>query len=149
MFFSASSGDGITLLKTFIGYVTGNVKIKGLWHFYMDILFVNKTKNKNFVFIFTMLIWCMDADKPFLWNEVVCESDISPCFDIYKTIRIYHECEGRIENPSRGSPIGNTRHAKWWQSVITRDGFFYPILTRIMDSVSWSPLNTSFILEKL
>ena len=30
-----------------------------------------------------------------------------------------------------------------------QDGFFYPILTRIMDSVSCSPLKTSFILEKL
>ena len=27
-------------------------------------------------------------------------------------IRISHECEGRIENPSRGSPSGITRLAK-------------------------------------
>ena len=30
-----------------------------------------------------------------------------------------------------------------------RDGFFYPILTQLMDSFSCSPLNTSFVLEKL
>ena len=32
--------------------------------------------------------------------------------------------------------------------VIMRDGFFYPILTQIMDSFSCSPLHTSFLLKK-
>ena len=46
----------------------------------------------------------------------------------------------RKKIPSRGSPIGITRLAEWWQWVIARDGFFYPILTRVMDSFSCSPL---------
>ena len=33
--------------------------------------------------------------------------------------------------------------------VITRDGFFDPILTRIMDFFSCSPFNTAFIVLKL
>ena len=58
-----------------------------------------------------------------------------------ETIRIYHECEGRIEkNPSRGSPFGITRLAEWWQTVIPRDGFFYPTLTRITVFFSCSQL---------
>ena len=32
--------------------------------------------------------------------------------------------------------------------VIARDGFFYPTLTRIMDSFSCSPLHTSFYVGK-
>ena len=40
------------------------------------------------------------------------------------------------------------RLAEWWQMVIARDGFFYPILTKIMDSFSCSPLNTSFHTRK-
>ena len=57
---------------------------------------------------------------------------------IGRILRIYHEYVGGIENPSPGSSIG-----------ITRDRFFYSILTQIMDSFSCSPFNTSFILEKL
>ena len=52
------------------------------------------------------------------------------------------------KNLSWGSPIGITRLAEWWQMVIVRDRFFYPILTRIMDSFSCSPLNTSFYIWK-
>ena len=32
--------------------------------------------------------------------------------------------------------------------VIRREGFFYPILTRKMDTFSCSPLNTSFYIGK-
>ena len=46
-----------------------------------------------------------------------------------------------LKNPYRG-PIGITRLAEWWQTVIMRDRFFYPTLTRIVDSFSHSPLNT-------
>ena len=57
------------------------------------------------------------------------------------SVRNQYSCEGRIEkNPSRGSPFAITRLAEWWQTVIPRDGFFYPNLTRIMDSFSCSPL---------
>ena len=58
-------------------------------------------------------------------------------------IRIYHDYEDGTKNPSQGSPISITRLAEWWQMVILRDGILYPILTRIMDSFSCSPLNTS------
>ena len=40
--------------------------------------------------------------------------------------------------------IWKTRFAEWWQTVIPLDGFFYPTLTRIIDSFSCSPLNTLF-----
>ena len=63
-----------------------------------------------------------------------------------KNIRIYHEFEGMKEKI--GSPIGNTRLAEWWQTVIAMGIFFYPILTRIMDYFSCSPLNTAFYIGK-
>ena len=44
------------------------------------------------------------------------------------------------KNQSQGSPFSITRLAEWWQLVIPTDGFFYPILTQIMDSFSCSPL---------
>ena len=62
-------------------------------------------------------------------------------------IRIYHECEGQLEKsvPS----ITDWHHeACRVMTVIARDGFFYPIFTRIMDSFSCSPLNTSFYIGK-
>ena len=51
-------------------------------------------------------------------------------------------------NPFRGSPFGIMRLAEWWPTVIARDGFFYPRLTRIMDYFSSSPLNTLFYIGK-
>ena len=58
-----------------------------------------------------------------------------------QNIRIYHECEGRIEQSV-------PRIAVWHHEacrVMTNDDpegriFFYPTLTRIMDSFSCSPL---------
>ena len=57
------------------------------------------------------------------------------CFYPCEIIRIYHE-----KNRSQWSPIGITRLAEWWQSVIERDVFFYFILTRIMECFSCSYL---------
>ena len=56
-------------------------------------------------------------------------------------IRIYHECEGKIEKlhpedrrlASQGLPSDD-------EAVIPRDRFFYPIFTWIMDSFSCLPL---------
>ena len=50
--------------------------------------------------------------------------------------------------PSWGSPIGIMRLADWWQTVIPRDRFFYPIHTRILDSFSCSPLSPAFRIER-
>ena len=63
----------------------------------------------------------------------------------FSIIRIYHKYESRIEKSVRGSQIGITGLAEWWQSVIARDEFFYPVITRIMDSFSSS---TNLLLEK-
>ena len=59
-----------------------------------------------------------------------------------KIIRIHNECEGEIEKSILMITISHhfTRLAEWWQTVIPRDGFFYPTLTQIMDSFSCSPL---------
>ena len=66
-----------------------------------------------------------------------------------ESIRIYHECEGRKE---KSVP----RIAVWHHEacrVMTKDDhegrFFYPALTRIMDSFSRSPLNTSSYIENI
>ena len=48
------------------------------------------------------------------------------------SIRIYHECEGRIEESI-------SRFTDWHREACC------PILLQIMDSFSFSPLNTSFI----
>ena len=55
---------------------------------------------------------------------------------ILHNIKIYHEYEGVIESVLRITPFAITRLAEWWQTVIMREGFFYPILTWII------PLNT-------
>ena len=63
---------------------------------------------------------------------------LAVCCRVALIIRIYHECEAGIE---KFVP----RITKWHRKacpVIMRDGFFYPILTRIIDSLSCSPLNT-------
>ena len=48
------------------------------------------------------------------------------------------------KNPSRGAPIGITRLTEWWQTVIARDRYFYPIFAWIIGYFSCSPLNTLF-----
>ena len=48
-------------------------------------------------------------------------------------IRIYHKCEGRIENSVPRIAVCITRHVEWWHTMIPRDEFFCPTLTRIMD----------------
>ena len=58
-------------------------------------------------------------------------------------IIINHKCEGRIEN---SVPRIASWHHECWQTVIPRDGFFHPTLTRILDSFSSSPL---FLLAHL
>ena len=67
------------------------------------------------------------------------------CFD---SIRIYHEYKGGIEKTV-------LKMTDWHHEacpVITigdhEDGFFYPILTKIMDSFSCSSLNTIFVYLK-
>ena len=67
---------------------------------------------------------------------------------LWNFIRIYHECEGRIEKSVPRITNWHHRVAEWWQTVIARDRFFYPILTRIIYSFSCSPLNTSFNIVK-
>ena len=78
-----------------------------------------------------------------------------------QNIRIFHECELRIEKSVRGSLIGITSDAKQWswetekirsrvtdwhhewcQTVIPRDGFFYPHQTAMIVfflHIFWSP----------
>ena len=112
-------------------------------------------------FIFNFTVYAIEASEMAEQTQKIIEEnkmvdridvihnvvEVSNNTDNYDPIIIYHRCEGGIVNPSRGSPIVITRLAKWWQTVITRDGFFYPILT-LMDSFSCSPLNISFYIEK-
>ena len=58
----------------------------------------------------------------------------------------HHECEGGI----RRSSICITRLGEWWQTVIARDAFFYPILTQILDYFSCSSryISTAFYIGK-
>ena len=93
--------------------------------------------------------------KKILYDDAF-KSKIKPCNKIAKSlvvnsgftkqwrIRIHHECEGRIEKSV-------TRIAVWHHEacrVMTngdREGrIFYPILTRIMNSFSCSPLFVCF-----
>ena len=63
------------------------------------------------------------------------------CHSETNIIRIYHVCEGWIEkNLSRGSPSCITRLTKWCQMLIVKERFFYPILTKIIDSFFCSTL---------
>ena len=64
---------------------------------------------------------------------------------LIKIIRIHHECEGGIE---KSVPRITDWHHESCKVMITRDKFFYPILTRTMNSFSCSPLNTSFYIGK-
>ena len=66
-------------------------------------------------------------------------------FVLGKKIRIDYKCKGWIE---KSIPrIINWHHKACW--VITRDRFFYRIITQIMDYFSSSPLNTWFYLENM
>ena len=82
----------------------------------------------------------------------------------WQKIRIHHACEDEIwksvPRDHRLSSLEWWHHddkrwscgtdyfiAEWWQTVITRDGFFYPTLTQIMDSFSCSPLTAYFKLR--
>ena len=57
-----------------------------------------------------------------------------------ENIRIYHECEGRIEKSVTRNAVWHHEACQVMTKVIPRDGFFYLTLTRIMDSFSCSPL---------
>ena len=64
---------------------------------------------------------------------------------MHKNIRIYHECEGGIE---KSVPRITDWHHKACRVMTNGDPegrIFYPILTRIIDSFSCSPLNTTFL----
>ena len=48
-------------------------------------------------------------------------------YKIWKQIiRFHHECEGEIEISVTRITVGIMRLAKWWQTVIGRNRFFYP-----------------------
>ena len=53
--------------------------------------------------------------------------------EIHDNLTTHHECEGGIE---KSVPRITDRH----QTLIVRGGFFYPVLTRIMDSFSFFSL---------
>ena len=86
--------------------------------------------------------------------------DIAWMYHFNMTIKslVHHECEGGIEKsiPLNHylSTLGISRITDWHyeacrvMTVIPRDGFFYPTLTRLMDSFSCSALNTSFYIGK-
>ena len=52
-------------------------------------------------------------------------------------LRIFHGCEVRIEKSVQESLFG----IKWCQTVIPRDGFFYPHHTTMIDSFSCIPFD--------
>ena len=49
-----------------------------------------------------------------------------------------------LKNPSRESLLGITRIAEWWQTVIPKEGLFYPTLTQIMELFSFTILYCIF-----
>ena len=55
-------------------------------------------------------------------------------------IRIYHECEGRIEKSVPRIAVWLHKACRVMTNGDPGDGFFCTILTRIMDSFSYSPL---------
>ena len=64
------------------------------------------------------------------------------------TTRIYLECTGGIE---KNVPRVIVRQHEAWRVMANGDPeyrFFYPILTKIMDSFSCSPLNFTFYFKK-
>ena len=65
---------------------------------------------------------------------------------VFEIIRILHECEGRIEKFVPRITIWHHETCRVMTKDGSRDGFFYPTLTRIMVSFSCSPL---FFLNKL
>ena len=76
-------------------------------------------------------------------NEIISLDTFETRHTQCEIIRIDHECEGGIEKSV-------LRITDWHHKAIgdTQDGFFYPTLTRITDSFSCSPLNTSFYIGK-
>ena len=56
------------------------------------------------------------------------------------TIRIYHECEGRIEKSVSRIALWHHEACRVMTNGDPEGRFFYPILTRILHSFSCSPL---------
>ena len=79
-----------------------------------------------------------------------------------KVIRIFHGCEMRIEksvprdhclaslgfrkNPSEGHCLASRGFAEWCQTMIPRDGFFYPHRTTMIDSFSCIPFDLQHLI---
>ena len=61
-------------------------------------------------------------------------------YDRGKIIRIYHECEVGIEKSVPRITDWHHEACRVMTNGDPRDGFFYPTITRIMDSFSCSPL---------
>ena len=71
---------------------------------------------------------------------------LSPCINkkiqilMVNNIRIYHECEGRIEKSVPKIAVWHNEACRVMTNGDPRDGLFYPSLTRIMDYFSCSSL---------
>ena len=58
-----------------------------------------------------------------------------------RTIRIYHECERRIEKSVPRIAVWHHEACRVMTNGDCEGQIFYPILTQIMDSFSFSPFN--------
>ena len=81
-----------------------------------------------------------------IWVHVVCNigylrtrgADDKSCD--WQNIRIYHECEGRIEKYVPRITVWHHEACRLMTNCDPRDRFFNPTLTRIMDYFSCSPV---------
>ena len=64
-------------------------------------------------------------------------------------IRIYHECEGGIENSIPGITVWHHEACRVMTHGDHEWRMFYPSLTRIMDYFPCLPLNTAFYVLKM
>ena len=101
---------------------------------HLYILLVSVAKQENSSLPWSETLSCNDYNliAAILFCSSYCLMSLS--------IRIYHECEGRIEKSVPRIAVWHHEACRVMTNGIPRDGFFYPTLTRIMDSFSYSPL---------
>ena len=133
-----------TVLKWGINFVEHNNLSLACW-FILHVFSFLSSNNQIFIFGIQCTI-CMGVGlkEGLIWldnSSTSCTTyKITWDYSLGWNVRVHHECEVRIEKSVLRIAVWHHRLAEWWQTVIPRDGIFYPTLAQIMDSFSCSPL---------
>ena len=89
---------------------------------------------------------CSFSILPTGWHEVR-NIDFSSHVGLMQNIRIYHECEGRMEKSIPRITVWHHEACLVMTNGDPEGRIFYPTLARTMDSFFWSPLFLFFVFK--